>query len=65
MMQVYDVISVGSGHHGLIEAAYLAKAGKSVLILERNDHIGGGAVTKEITPDFRFEKHSTVHQVIL
>jgi phytoene dehydrogenase-like protein len=61
----YDVISVGSGHHGLIAAAYLAKAGKRVLVLERRDYIGGGCVTKELAPGFRYDEHSTVHQVIL
>ena len=61
----YDVISVGSGHHGLIAAAYLAKAGKRVLVLERQDYIGGGCVTKELAPGFRYDEHSTVHQVIL
>ena len=35
----YDVIAVGSGHHGLIAAAYLAKAGKRVLVLERHDYL--------------------------
>ena len=61
----YDVIAVGSGHHGLIAAAYLAKAGKRVLVLERHDYIGGGCVTKELAPGFLFDEHSTVHQVIL
>jgi len=61
----YDVISVGSGHHGLIAAAYLAKVGKRVLVLERQDYIGGGCVTKELAPGFRYDEHSTVHQVIL
>jgi phytoene dehydrogenase-like protein len=54
MAETYDVISVGSGHHGLLAPAYMAKAGKGVLALERNDHIGGGCVTKEIAPGFAF-----------
>jgi phytoene dehydrogenase-like protein len=41
----YDVIVIGSGHNGLITAAYLAKAGQKVLVLERNDWFGGGAHT--------------------
>ena len=65
MAETYDIISVGSGHHGLLAAAYMAKAGKRVLVLERNDHIGGGCVTKEIAPGFRYDEHSTIHQVIL
>jgi phytoene dehydrogenase-like protein len=65
MQENHDVISVGAGHHGLIVAAYMAKAGKDVLVLERNDHPGGGCVTKEIAPGFLYDEHSTVHQVIL
>ncbi|RWX74701.1 NAD(P)/FAD-dependent oxidoreductase [Neorhizobium lilium] len=65
MSQNYDVIAVGAGHHGLIAAAYLAKAGKSVLVLERNDHPGGGCVTMELAPGYRYDEHSTIHQVIL
>lgn len=41
----YDVVIVGSGHNGLVAAAYLAKAGLSVLILERNDYIGGATAS--------------------
>ena len=42
----YDIIAVGSGHNGLVAAAYLAKAGKRVLVLERNAWFGGGVVTR-------------------
>ena len=49
----YDVIIVGGGHNGLVCGAYLAKAGKKVLVLERNKHVGGAAVTREIIPGFR------------
>lgn len=65
MVERYDVISVGGGHHGLIVAAYMAKAGKRVLVLERNGYIGGGCITKEISPGFLYDEHATVHQVIL
>ncbi len=41
----YDVVIVGGGHNGLTAAAYLARAGKSVLLLERDDHLGGAAVS--------------------
>lgn len=44
----YDVIIVGAGHNGLTTAAYLAKAGRSVLVLERRDVVGGCAVTEEV-----------------
>ena len=47
-----DVIIVGGGHNGLICAAYLAKAGRQVLVLEGNSQIGGAAANKEIAPGF-------------
>jgi monoamine oxidase len=43
------VIVVGGGHNGLTAAAYLAKAGLDVLVLEAKDYIGGGVITKEAT----------------
>lgn len=61
----YDVITVGSGHNGLIAAAFLAKAGKRVLVLERNPHLGGGVVTSEIAaPGYLHDWHSAVHVLI-
>ncbi|MEP7026105.1 MAG: FAD-dependent oxidoreductase, partial [Actinomycetota bacterium] len=41
----YDVVIAGGGHNGLTAAAYLARAGRSVLVLERQDHVGGVAVS--------------------
>jgi phytoene dehydrogenase-like protein len=62
MARNYDIIVVGAGHNGLTCAAYLAKAGKSVLVLERNDWLGGGVVTQEIlAPGFKFDLHSSLH----
>ncbi len=62
MASEYDVIVVGSGHNGLTTAAYLAKAGQKVLILERNTWYGGGVVTQEILePGFKFDVHSSLH----
>ncbi len=52
-MATYDVIVIGAGHNGLVAAAYLAKAGRRVLVLEQRDSIGGAAVTEEIFPGFR------------
>jgi len=49
----YDVIIVGGGHNGLVCGAYLARTGKKVLVLERNKHVGGAAVTQELAPGFR------------
>ena len=46
----YDAIIVGGGHNGLTAAAYLAKAGMSVLVLERRSIVGGAAVTEEVAP---------------
>ena len=49
----YDAIIIGAGHNGLVTAAYLAKAGRKVLLLERRSTIGGAAVTEEIFPGFK------------
>jgi phytoene dehydrogenase-like protein len=43
---LYDAVIVGAGHNGLVAAAYLARAGRSVLVLERADHVGGAAVSE-------------------
>ncbi|MFW6198787.1 MAG: phytoene desaturase family protein, partial [Acidobacteriota bacterium] len=50
----YDAVIVGAGHNGLVCAAYLARAGKKVLVLERRHLVGGATVTEEIHPGFRY-----------
>jgi phytoene dehydrogenase-like protein len=56
----YDAIVIGAGHNGLTAAAYLAKAGRKVLVLERRHVVGGAAVSEEIFPGFTFSVCSYV-----
>src|SRR5947199_459743 len=56
----YDVIVIGGGHNGLVNAAYLQRAGKKVLVLERRHVLGGAACTEEIVPGFKFSVCSYV-----
>jgi phytoene dehydrogenase-like protein len=55
-----DAIVVGGGHNGLVCAAYLARAGRDVLVLERRPVLGGAAVTEEVFPGFKFSVFSYV-----
>src|SRR5947209_1887189 len=60
MAERYDVVVLGGGHNGLVCAAYLARAGLKVLVVERRHVVGGAAVTEEVYPGFRFSVASYV-----
>src|SRR5216117_46972 len=60
----YDIIIVGAGHNGLVTAAYLARAGKRVLVLERRHVVGGACVTEELWPGFKVSTASYVNSLL-
>ena len=60
MAKRYDAVIIGGGHNGLTTAAYLARAGWSVLVLERRHKIGGATTTEEVIPGYRFSVLSYV-----
>ena len=59
----FDAIIIGAGHNGLVAAAYLAKAGVKVLVVERREMVGGAAVTEEIFPGFKFSRAAYVQSL--
>jgi len=59
-MKAYDVIVIGAGHNGLVTACYLAKAGLDVVVVERTDHIGGAATSRELHPGWLYSNCSYV-----
>lgn len=60
----WDAVVVGGGHNGLTAAAYLARSGLSVAVLERRHVIGGAAVTEELVPGFRFSRCSYLQSLL-
>ena len=56
----YDAVIIGAGHNGLVTACYLAKAGLKVCVVEKNDWIGGAAVSRELYPGFTYSNCSYV-----
>ena len=60
MAKEYDAVIIGGGHNGLVCAAYLARAGRNVLVLERRHVLGGAAVSEELYPGFHFSVCSYV-----
>ena len=64
MKSHYDAIIVGGGHNGLTAAGYLARAGKSVLVLERRGVVGGAAVTEEVAPGCRVSSCSYIASML-
>ncbi|MBD3919339.1 NAD(P)/FAD-dependent oxidoreductase [Paenibacillus sp. PR3] len=65
-MKQYDYIMIGSGHNALVAAAYLTRAGRSVLLLERNDRPGGFLRTEELTlPGFKHDVYAAAHPLFL
>jgi phytoene dehydrogenase-like protein len=60
----YDLIIIGAGHNGLVAAAYLARAGKKVLVLERRELVGGACVTEEVFPGFKVSTAAYVNSLL-
>src|SRR6516162_1268451 len=52
MKSRYDAVILGAGHNGLVAAAYLAQAGLNVLVLEKNDYVGGATTSQRVFPDY-------------
>src|SRR3954452_10930435 len=60
----YDAIIIGAGHNGLVTAAYLAKAGQKVLVLERRDVLGGCCVTEVVWPGYKVSTAAYVNSLL-
>src|SRR4051794_18274187 len=64
MTAPYDLIVVGGGHNGLVTAAYVARAGWRVLVLERREVLGGACVTEEVWPGFQVSTAAYVNSLL-
>jgi phytoene dehydrogenase-like protein len=64
MSASYDLIVVGGGHNGLVTAAYAARAGLKVLVLERREVLGGACVTEELWPGFKVSTAAYVNSLL-
>jgi phytoene dehydrogenase-like protein len=64
MSRPHDIIVIGAGHNGLVAAAYLARAGRHVLVLERRDVVGGACVTEELWPGFKVSTAAYVNSLL-
>ncbi len=64
MPAAFDLIIVGAGHNGLVTAAYLARAGLRVLVLERRELVGGACVTEELWPGFKVSTAAYVNSLL-
>lgn len=63
-MSRYDAIVVGAGHNGLVAACYLARAGLKTVVVEKNDWIGGAAVSRSLYPGFTYSNCSYVSSLL-
>src|SRR3954447_19665508 len=63
MPATYDLIVIGGGHNGLVTAAYAARAGLSVLVLERREVLGGACVTEEVCPGYKVSTAAYVNSL--
>jgi len=66
LAEKYDVVIIGGGHNGLTVAGYLTKAGLKVCVVECQDKVGGGVITRELTlPGFKHDPASTMHGLVV